>query len=283
MTVTNLAPKPPANSTDISNRMLAPAIPAQSPEPFKAGVYMLVFNGTMGAEAPIGDGPGAVVAKMVQLPTAEFYWSYNDRGNSTGGPGDLQAGPVGFSQISFSLPPKLDKYLVNAFGSAHVKINGEDIPSVGIAIQGVPCFLNLGDSSIQLGVAGTNSSDTAFWEAEYWPENQLVVDDNAMGPGFFYTHADNFLTQRIGHPNRRPVCSNMLTVGFNNPDKNISVEYLLGAISIFKFCARIDPAPNYPIDPFYTVVLSRLQGVTVNKDAVDIRVESPPLAACPGY
>ncbi len=277
MTVTNLAPKPPANSTDTSNRMLAPAIPAQSPEPFKAGVYMLVFNGTMGAEAPIGDGPGAVVAKLVKVPLPEIYWSWNGTFDSDGtGNPPLSPGSYGDTFIAFKLSTPMDAFFLSNFANAHVKINGTDYvpegsPYFGCSLPGYP-------RSYETGATGSSS----WWGAQHYPLNQVWYSDMGASGTNLMGNADDFMIARSASPNIVPICSNNIQLGFINGDKNTSVEYLLGTTSVFKFCVRIDPALN-PYDLHPTAVLSHLQGARVIDGAIDIRVESPPLTACPGY
>jgi hypothetical protein len=283
----NLSAMPLPNSSDMSNRVVIPAISGQSPPPATPDVYMAVFSGTMGAEEPIGDGPGAVVAKEVKLPLPEVYWSANGYTAAYLGPVP-PPGNYGSASISFIVPPKQESFFTNGYATTRVKINGQDnappgplVPQVGACAQGGP--------PIYFGAGGPLPDQSMSVDWAYATLNQVGWIDSSDGEGTGFGTTDQFVAKHQYFHNVTPACATQFQLLWINANQNISVELLIGTQSVFKFCLRVDPAVIDPWTARPMAFVSHIRGFRLIDlgigdagKAVDI-VQDPLPTSCPGY
>ena len=294
MTVTSLAPAPPPGSLDRSNRTQAPAIPDQLQGPDTPGVYMIVFNGTMGAETPIGDGPGAVVAKQVTLPLPRIYFSAWDVTQTITDGADVPPGRYGQVVLSFAMPPDpsqpgsylFDSFFFNNFAASHVKLNGQDYPPPASNVPPLPGTCTpFGMAPIIPnieGPGGGTADNTRTWNWSYSTKNWVSWDEGTN----LFGNSDQFKVIHERFPNALPACATNLALIFVNPEQSMSVEYLIGTQSIFKFCIRIDPTgiplTGGSVDGISgTAYISRMRGVGLMDGAAGI-FKDPNPTSCPG-
>jgi hypothetical protein len=253
-----------------------------SPAPKKSGEYMMVFTGTMGEESPIADGPGAVVARLVNMGLPEFYWSRNSGCASecdVFNPDHI--GHTGFAQLSFILPPAFDDVLHDRKQTIHVKIGGVDYPTTVPPDPSNLCGL-FGSGFLPAPWFGTHPEPHPSWWATL-SRNNVVLYANE-NQGIAVGSAANFRGFRdaVGGVNTYPLCSNQLEMFWPSPGSKIAVEYLVGNTTLFKFCMR-EEMSDFQTTLGYTTVLSNIRGMRVLPNAVNLRVDATDTGTCPGY
>lgn len=245
-----------------------PIPPYGGPTPKDVGVYTMVFTGTMGNEGPIGDSPGAVVAKQVKIPVPEFYWASNSGGG---------AQPWSF-RLSFSLPADLDTLHQQYFTSAYtsLRINGT------AAAQGVVVPGGCGPVGGPMASHIQGTLGGVSWAAMHYLNNRVWYA-NAAGSDTWIGSAAEFQAFRAANPNFYPVCSTQVFVTNLPPNGKVYVEYLVGSQLMFTFCARLeDNPPGVTPAPFGNrrLRMSFLQNARVHDQAVAVMRENT-VGSCP--
>jgi len=281
-------PDPP-NSSD---RIIIPQIPAEmSPQPAVPGLFMAVFNGIMGSEQRINNGPGAVVAKQVTIPVPKIYFSSFNVIDSSTGTGQLM---LSFAMPPVSSPPGtylLDSYFINTnsnpidisnYLATHVKINGKDIPGNSVDTPQIGTCAPGSASYDAEGLAGTSGGNS--WDWTYSTRNWTY-----WTPVDWTRTADRFLDVHNQDPNAIPDCATDLALAFASPQQATGIELLVGTRSIFKFCIRLDPSIPNSIGVVIesnltaaTAYISHMSGVDLMDQALGIFRDPNPPTSCPG-
>jgi hypothetical protein len=242
----------------------------------------MVFTGTMGQETPIGDGPGAVVAKLVKIGVPEFYWSTNSGCHAECGPFNPDhIGQTGFAQLSFMLPPAFDDVLQERKQTIHVKIGGVDFPITVPPDPDSLCGL-FGSGFPPAAWFGRPVQPYPSWFAILSPNNVVLYANPEQGHEV--GSAANFrgIRDRVGGVNTYPLCANQLEIIWPSPGSKIAVEYLVGDTSLFKFCVR-EEMSDFQTTLGYTTVVSNMRGMRVVPNAVNLRVDALDTGSCLGY